>query len=143
MLRLTRILDGKSRRLPLDRLSPAARERLLLKLRALDALLAGETYRSIAQVLLAEDLEGRSWKTHDRASHVGGLFDISNTPIAEKPRGQPRVDSLILKHSLHDEKVDTFHIDYRSQERARARGPAIFINIKSGERGPVTSPLAL
>jgi hypothetical protein len=50
-----------------DSLTPSRRRRLALALRALDAHLAGETYRTIAQALFGERRvpSGSSWKTHD------------------------------------------------------------------------------
>jgi hypothetical protein len=48
-------------------LTPSRRRRLALVLRALDAHLAGETYRTIAQGLFGERRvpSGSAWKTHD------------------------------------------------------------------------------
>jgi hypothetical protein len=48
------------------------RARLVLKLRALDTRLAGETYREIARVLSAGSrrLEDRTWKSHDLRSWI-------------------------------------------------------------------------
>jgi len=50
-----------------DSLTPARRRRLALVLRALDAHLAGEAYRTIARGLFGERRvpSGPSWKTHD------------------------------------------------------------------------------
>jgi hypothetical protein len=50
-----------------DSLTPSRRQRLVLVLRALDAHLAREAYRSIAQGLFGERHvpSGASWKTHD------------------------------------------------------------------------------
>jgi hypothetical protein len=50
-----------------DSLTPSRRRRLVLVLRALDARLAGEAYRTIAQGLFGERRvpSGASWKTHD------------------------------------------------------------------------------
>jgi hypothetical protein len=53
LLQFWRLLNDKSLMLPRDRIPRLARHRLVLKLRALDARLAGETYREIALVLLA------------------------------------------------------------------------------------------
>ena len=72
MLQFWSILQGKSPLLPGDPLTRLERERLILKLRALDGRLAGETYREIAQVLSARGrrLEHRPWKSHDRRSWI-------------------------------------------------------------------------
>jgi hypothetical protein len=50
-----------------DGLTPSRRKRLVLVLRALDARLAGEAYRTIAQGLFGERRvpSGAAWKTHD------------------------------------------------------------------------------
>src|ERR1700730_11327208 len=72
MLQFWGILQGKSPLLPRDRLTRLGRARLVLKLRALDARLAGETYREIALVLSAGSrrLEDRTWKSHDLRSWI-------------------------------------------------------------------------
>jgi hypothetical protein len=65
-LRLWRAITERSVGLA-DNLTPSRRRRLVLVLRALDAHLAGETYRTIAQGLFGERRtpSGASWKTHD------------------------------------------------------------------------------
>jgi len=66
-LRLWRLLAGRQRRRPSDRLTPQRRRRLGLALRALDARLAGESYRVIAAGLFGDARvpAGPGWKTHD------------------------------------------------------------------------------
>jgi hypothetical protein len=66
-LRLWRIVTGPRRRRPPDRLTRQQRHRLVLTLRALDARLAGESYRVIAAGLFADAPipVGPGWKTHD------------------------------------------------------------------------------
>jgi hypothetical protein len=50
-------------------LSPQRRRRFVLMMRALDAWLAGHTYREIAEGLFAKErVRGRSWKDHDLRS---------------------------------------------------------------------------
>jgi hypothetical protein len=52
-------------------LPPARRRRLALMMRALDAWLAGHSYREIAEGLFGEErVRGRSWKTSDLRSHI-------------------------------------------------------------------------
>jgi hypothetical protein len=72
LLEFWRFLHDRSPLLPRDPLTRLERERLILKLRALDGRLAGETYREIAQVLSARGrrLEHRPWKSHDRRSWI-------------------------------------------------------------------------
>ena len=67
-----RLLNDKSPLLARDRRTRLGRARLVLKLRALDARLAGETYREIALVLSAGSrrLEHRTWKSHDLRSWI-------------------------------------------------------------------------
>jgi hypothetical protein len=62
-----RLLNGQQRRCPSRRLTQQRRQRFRLTLRALDAHLAGETYRAIAQGLFGHERvpTGRWWKTHD------------------------------------------------------------------------------
>jgi hypothetical protein len=66
-LRLWRLITGRRRGRPPDRLTPQRRHRLALALRALDGRLAGESYRVIAAGLFGEVLvpAGPGWKTHD------------------------------------------------------------------------------
>ena len=66
-LRLWRLITGRRRGRPPDRLTPQRRHRLVLALRALDGRLAGESYRVIAAGLFGEVLvpAGPGWKTHD------------------------------------------------------------------------------
>jgi hypothetical protein len=66
-LRLWRLLTGQRSSRPADSLTQLQRRQLVLALRALDARLAGATYREIAEILFEEDgvPTGSSWKTHD------------------------------------------------------------------------------
>jgi hypothetical protein len=66
-LRLWRLVTGRRRRRPPDRLTRQRRHRLVLTLRALDARLAGESYRVIAAGLFTDARipVGPGWKTHD------------------------------------------------------------------------------
>jgi hypothetical protein len=66
-LRLWRLVTGRPRGRPPDRLTRQRRHRLGLVLRALDARLAGESYRAIAAGLFGDARvpAGRGWKTHD------------------------------------------------------------------------------
>lgn len=66
-LRLWRIATGRPRVRPPDRLTRQRRHRLALSLRALDARLADQTYRAIAQNLFgrARIPAGPAWKTHE------------------------------------------------------------------------------
>lgn len=66
-LRLWRIVTGRPRVLPPDRLTRHRRHRLAFTLRALDARLADQTYRAIAQNLFghARVPTGPAWKTHE------------------------------------------------------------------------------
>jgi hypothetical protein len=66
-LRLCQTIAKRSVDRSSDSLTPARRRRLTLVLRALDAYLAGETYRVIAQGLFGERRvpSDASWKTHD------------------------------------------------------------------------------
>jgi hypothetical protein len=65
--RLWQCLNGPPRRRALDWLTPRQRVRGILALRALDARLANEPYRSIAQGLFGEARvpSGTGWKSHD------------------------------------------------------------------------------
>jgi hypothetical protein len=64
--RLWRALNGRAAGPALHDLSPQRRHRLVLALRALDARVGGNTYRTIAEVLFgAKNIPERSWKTHD------------------------------------------------------------------------------
>ena len=52
-------------------LPPRRRRRFALMMRALDAWLAGHSYREIAEGLFGKErLRGRSWKDHDLRSHI-------------------------------------------------------------------------
>jgi hypothetical protein len=66
-LQLWRALAERSLARSADTLTQSRRRRLTLVLRALDARLAGEAYRSIARVLFGERRvpSGSAWKTHD------------------------------------------------------------------------------
>jgi hypothetical protein len=66
-LRLWRLLTGERSIRSADSLTRLQRQQLVLALRALDAHLAGATYREIAEVLFGEARvpTGSSWKTHD------------------------------------------------------------------------------
>lgn len=66
-LRLWRVVTGQPQGRALDRLTQPQRHRFVLTLRALDAHLAGETYRGIAQALFGRVRipPGPGWKTHD------------------------------------------------------------------------------
>jgi hypothetical protein len=66
-LRLWQALAERSLDRSADDLTPSRRRRLALVLRALDAHLAGETYRTIARALFGERRmpPGSTWKTHD------------------------------------------------------------------------------
>jgi hypothetical protein len=65
--RLWRLMIGRPRGSPPDRLTRQRRHRLILTLRALDARLAGASYRVIATGLFSDAPvpAGRGWKTHD------------------------------------------------------------------------------
>lgn len=64
--RLWRALNGRPPGPPFHALSVQRRRRLALALRALDARMAGNTYRVIANALFgAQHIPDRSWKTHD------------------------------------------------------------------------------
>jgi hypothetical protein len=71
-LRLWRLVTGRPRGRPPDRLTRQRRHRLGLALRALDGRLAGESYRVIAAVLFgdARVLAGPGWKTHDLRDRI-------------------------------------------------------------------------
>ena len=66
-LRLWRIATGRPRVRPPDPLTRHRRHRLALTLRALDARLADQTYRTIAQSLFGRTRipSGAAWKTHE------------------------------------------------------------------------------
>ena len=66
-LRLWRLLTGERSIRSADSLTQLQRQQLVFALRALDAHLAGATYREIAEVLFGEARvpTGSSWKTHD------------------------------------------------------------------------------
>jgi hypothetical protein len=52
-------------------LAPRRRGRFVLMMRALDAWLAGHSYREIAEGLFGtERVRGRAWKDHDLRSHI-------------------------------------------------------------------------
>jgi hypothetical protein len=67
VLRLWRLITGRLRSRPPNRLTRQRRHRLGLALRALDARLAGEPYRVIAAGLFGDARipAGPGWKTHD------------------------------------------------------------------------------
>lgn len=52
------------------------RKRLTLALRALDAQLAGFTYREIFAALSEVRIPGRAWKTHDRRGYIIRLAEL-------------------------------------------------------------------
>jgi hypothetical protein len=66
-LHLWRLVSGRPHGRPPDPLTRQRRHRLVLTLRALDARLAGESYRVIAAGLFADARipVGPGWKTHD------------------------------------------------------------------------------
>jgi hypothetical protein len=66
-LRLWRLLTGERSIRSVDSLTQPQRQQLVFALRALDAHLAGATYRKIAETLFGEARvpTGSSWKTHD------------------------------------------------------------------------------
>jgi hypothetical protein len=71
LLQFWRLINHKAPVLPRHRLTRLGRARLVLKLRALDARLAGETYREIALVLAgSRRLQDRTWKSHDLRSRI-------------------------------------------------------------------------
>ena len=71
MVQFWRLLNGKSPLRPRDNRSRLARERLVLKLRALDGRLTRETYREIALGLFGSPRrKGRTWKSHDLRSRT-------------------------------------------------------------------------
>jgi hypothetical protein len=57
-------------------LSRDRRRRLMLALRALDAQLAGFTYREISAALSEVRIRGRAWKTHDRRGYIVRLAEL-------------------------------------------------------------------
>ena len=64
--RLWRALNGRATGPAFHELSPQRRHRLALALRALDASVEGNSYRTIAEVLFgAKRIPERAWKTHD------------------------------------------------------------------------------
>jgi len=65
--RLWRLVTGRRRRRLPDRLTRQRRHRLVLGLRALDARLAGESYRGVAAGLFGDARipVGPGWKTYD------------------------------------------------------------------------------
>jgi hypothetical protein len=64
--RLWRALNGRPAGPAFHELSPQRRQRLALVLRALDARLEGNNYRTIAEGLFgATRIPERAWKTHD------------------------------------------------------------------------------
>lgn len=64
--RLWRALNGRSAGPAFHELSPQRRQRLALALRALDARIEGNSYRTIAEGLFgARRIPKRAWKTHD------------------------------------------------------------------------------
>jgi hypothetical protein len=97
-LRLWRVVTGRPRGRPPDRLTRQRRHRLGLTLRALDGRLAGESYRAIAQSLFGRSRipAGAGWKTHelrDRTIRLaraglelmrGGYLDLLRYPRAQR-----------------------------------------------------------
>ena len=97
-LRLWRIATGRPDGRPSDRLTRHRRHRLALTLRALDARLANESYRAIAQSLFgrARIPAGPGWKTHelrDRTIRLaragmklmqGGYLDLLRYPQSQR-----------------------------------------------------------
>ena len=65
--RLWRLLTGERAIRSADPFTQLQRQQLVFALRALDAHLAGATYREIAEILFGESRvpSGSSWKTHD------------------------------------------------------------------------------
>jgi hypothetical protein len=64
--RLWRALNGRPAGPAFHKLSPQRRQRLALALRALDARVEGNSYRTIAEGLFgATRIPDRAWKTHD------------------------------------------------------------------------------
>jgi hypothetical protein len=57
-------------------LSRDRRRRLMLALRALDAQLAGFSYREISAALSEVRIRGRAWKTHDRRGYIVRLAEL-------------------------------------------------------------------
>lgn len=96
--RLWRVVTGRPRGRQLERLTRQRRHRLVLTLRALDARLAGVSYRAMAQSLFgrARIPAGASWKTHelrDRTIRLaraglnlmrGGYLDLLRYPRAQR-----------------------------------------------------------
>jgi hypothetical protein len=97
-LRLWRVVTGRPRGRPPDRLTRQRRHRLGLTLRALDGRLAGESYRVIAQSLFGRTRipTGAAWKTHelrDRTIRLaraglklmrGGYLDLVRYPRPQR-----------------------------------------------------------
>jgi hypothetical protein len=64
--RLWRVLNGRAAGPAFHELSPQRRQRLALALRALDARVEGNSYRTIAEGLFGVTrIPERAWKTHD------------------------------------------------------------------------------
>ena len=96
-LRLWRIATGRPHGRPSDRFTRHRRQRLALTLRALDARLADQSYRAIAQSLFgrARIPAGPGWKTHelrDRTIRLaragmklmqGGYLDLLRYPRSQ------------------------------------------------------------
>jgi hypothetical protein len=97
-LRLWRIATGRPHGRPPDRLTRHRRHRLALTLRALDARLADQSYRVIAECLFgrARIPAGPGWKTHelrDRTIRLaragmelmqGGYLDLLRYPQSQR-----------------------------------------------------------
>ena len=92
--RLWRALSGRPPGPEFRKLPAQRRDRLVDVLRALDARLAGATYRTIAEALFgAERVPARAWKTHDLRNRTirlvqsgqelmrGGYFDLLLYPL--------------------------------------------------------------
>jgi hypothetical protein len=97
-MRLWRAVIGRPRRRPPERLTRQRHDRLMLTLRALDARLAGASYRVIAQALFGQTRvpAGAGWKTHelrDRTIRLaraglelmrGGYLDLLRYPTSRR-----------------------------------------------------------
>lgn len=98
-LRLWRAATGRPCARTLDRLTRHRRHRLALTLRALDARLADQTYRAIAQSLFGRTPipSGAAWKTHElrdrtiRLARTGmELMQGGYLSLLRSPRSQHR-----------------------------------------------------
>ena len=108
-LRLWRALHNANPGEDPARLSAQQIERLTLSLRALDAKLAGHTYRQIAQVLSRTVVHGRAWKTHDVRATIlrltrkgmelmqGGYRTLLIHPYRRPPRKRTQKANLNIR----------------------------------------------